>query len=349
MAKSGSTWLAVVIGISIAATLPAWLTNQYFLHVLIVVCVFSVGALGVRLMLLAGHSNFGQAGFMAIGAYSSDILASKLVGMPVWGSMLVGGLVAATFGALIGFPALRVRGIYFSILTLAMGSAVRELILLNPFGLTGAPRQFSLGIAPPEPINLIVWRLDFSTKSGAYLLALAMLLIALAVMHRLDSSRVGLLVRSLSQNEILAQSLGVHAVALKVVAFCISCFLAGIAGAFYTHYLLYADADLLGLWTSVYLVIYVVLGGTRYVFGPLVGSFCLVVLVELLRDLPFLPDNKASAIEAVAYAILLIGMIFLAPRGLLSIVETVRTNLAISRPKPLTVGPELEASQEAIK
>ena len=103
---------------------------------------------------------------------------------------------------------------------------MRELILLNPFGLTGAPRQFSLGIAPPEPINLIVWRLDFSTKSGAYLLALAMLLIALAVMHRLDSSRVGLLVRSLSQNEILAQSLGVHAVALKVVAFCMSCFLA---------------------------------------------------------------------------------------------------------------------------
>src|SRR5262249_43454396 len=152
--------------------------------------------------------------------YASAILATNLVGMSVWASMLAGGVLAGAFGALIGFPALRVKGIYFAILTLAMGSAVRELILLNPLGLTGAPRQFSLGISTPEPIGILAWNLDFTTKAANYWLALVLLLITLALMYRLDTSRVGLLLRSLSQNEMLAQSVGVGAVNLKVIAFC---------------------------------------------------------------------------------------------------------------------------------
>ena len=113
--------------------------------------------------------------------------------------------------------------------------------------------------------------------------------------------------------------------------------------AFYTHYLKYADADLFGLWQSVYLVIYVVLGGTRFLFGPVVGSFLLIVLVELLRGLPYVPDNKASAVEAVVYAVLLIVMIFLLPRGILSIGESPR--LIRARPSPGPARPELETSR----
>src|SRR5262249_35548065 len=222
--KQQRAWIAVGIGVLIAVTLPLWMTNPYFLHVLIVVCVFSIGAYGVRLMLLVGHSNFGQAGIMAIGAYASAILATNLVGMSVWASMLAGGLIAGGFGAAIGFPAVGVRGIYFAILTLAMGSAVRELILLNPLGLTGAPRQFSLGISTPEPIGVLGWNLDFTTKAASYWLALVLLLMTLGLMYRLDTSRIGLLLRSVSQNEMLAQSVGVGAVNLKVIAFCLSSF-----------------------------------------------------------------------------------------------------------------------------
>lgn len=300
-------------------------------------------------MLVMGHSNFGQAGFMAVGVYTSDILASNLVGLPVWASLLIGALAASAFGALVGFPALRVKGIYFAILTLAMGSAVRELILLNPFGLTSAPRQFSLGIVPPEPIGIVGLRVDFSGKVANYYLALALLLVTLAVMYRLDRSRLGLLLRSFSQSDVLAQSLGVNVARLKVFAFVISCFLAGLAGAFYTHYLLYADADLFGLWQSVYLVIYVVLGGTRYLMGPVVGSFVLIVLVELLRGLPYLPENKAAAIQAVIYAVLLILMIFLLPRGLLSLGEVARSWLPRGQKKAVVASAGLATSQKPVK
>jgi branched-chain amino acid transport system permease protein len=241
--------------------------------------------------------------------------------------MFIGGLGAALFAAVIGYPALRVRGVHFAVLTLAVWGAVRQVLLLNPLELTGGTRQFPHGYERLESINFLGVMVDFANRIPNYYLALILLLVTLLVMYRLDTSRLGLILRSMSQSESLAQSVGVNTVRYKVFVFVMSSFLAGVAGAFYSHYLQFADPNLWGLWQAVYLVIYVILGGAKYLLGPVVGSFALIVLVELIQSTPLyrvLPDGQALAILAIIYAIVMLLMIFLLPGGILSLGEVVK-------------------------
>jgi branched-chain amino acid transport system permease protein len=344
--NKGLVKAGALIGLfALAFTCPLWMSNSYVLHVLIVVATFAIGSMGVRLVWLAGQLNVGQAAFYAVGAYVSLILASSVVGsgVPVWIAMPLGGLAAAGLAAVIGYPALRVRGMYFSILTLGLFLAIQQFILLDPLGVTGGTGQFPFGVASPEPIGIFGITINFADRVPNYYLALAFLVVAIAVMYRIERSRLGLLLRAISQSSSLAQSTGLNIIRPQWLVFVVSSFFAGLAGAFYSHYLLYADANLWGLWESVYFVIFVIFGGITYFWGPLLGAFTLLVLVELIRATPLWSSislDKALAIQPVVYALLLISVIIALPRGLLSLAERVGHRAALNaaemeRPLPL--------------
>jgi len=299
--------------------LPLATQDPYYLHILIMVFTFSIASLGWRLLMITGQLSFGQASFMAIGAFTSTLLVMKL-GFSFWLAMPLAGLVAAAFAALLGYPILRVKDASFAILTLAWGEVVRQ-ILINLPPMIGWPELFGghsgiPNVPPPDAIHIPgLLTIEFTSKISYYYLILCLLLITAVVMHRLDKSFLGRIFRSVEQSDTLAESLGIDTLRYKVMAFTIACFFTGIAGSFFVHYYFLAHPDTFTLSTSVSIVTYALVGGMGSIAGPVLGCFVLTTLLETLRS--------AEAYQMVSYALILIVVILFLPGGLLSLPRVV--------------------------
>jgi len=294
--------------------LPLFERDPYILHVLIEVAMVSLPAMGLWLILLTGQLSFGQVAFVAIGAYTSCLLVMKL-GMNSWLALPISGFMSALCGVAIGYPALRIKGAYFAILTLSFGEAV-TMILLNWTALTGGADGI-FGI--PRPNDLLISGrplVHFSAnKLPYYYYVFSLLIICFLVMYRLSRSHVGSVLRSISQSDTLAASIGVNITRYKVLAFSIGCFFSGLAGAFYTHYFTLLHPDNFTLWDSIFYVIYNIVGGTRSIVGPILGTFLMLGTFELLR--------AVKQFQAVAYALILIGVILFLPGGLMNLRQAI--------------------------
>ena len=143
---------AIVALIALTGLIPVITQHPYYLHVAITIAVFTIVSLGVRLLLLIGQWTFGQAAFMTIGSYASAMLTGHL-GWSFWSSMPMAGLIAAAAAALFGYPALRLTGAYFAMVTLILNIVVRQIILVTP-DFTGGSMGVRLDIQPPDPIPL---------------------------------------------------------------------------------------------------------------------------------------------------------------------------------------------------
>ena len=302
--------LSIVPVIAFFLFLPLVERDPYILHVLIEIGMVSLPALGLRLIMLTGQLSFGQVAFLAIGAYTSSLLVMKM-GMNSWFTLPISGFMAALGGVAIGYPALRIKGAYFAILTLALGEAV-SMILLNWTGLTGGadgifgiPRPNDLAMAGSTLVHFTADKLPY------YYYVLALLIFCMLVMYRLDRSHVGAILRAISQSDTLAESFGVNITRYKVFAFSIGCFFAGLGGAFYAHYFTILHPDSFTLWDSIFYVVYVIVGGSNSVVGPVLGSFLMLGTFELLR--------AAKKFQAVTYALIFIFVILFLPGGLMNL------------------------------
>jgi branched-chain amino acid transport system permease protein len=241
-----------------------------------------VGALGVYIILSTGQLSLGNAAFMAIGAYSSSVL-TVWYGVEVTLAVLIGAVVAGLVGFFVGFPALRLRGIYLAMATLGLGEMTRSL-LLNVEATGGAAGFFgmpSIGIA-------YIWAW------------VALLFGAIAFVER---SRLWLCLRSINDDEIAAGLVGMNATALKVAAFSASAAVAGVAGGLLAHYRLYIEPGNFGFEQSVEMVLAVILGGSTLAIGAVVGAFLMVMLPEALR---FVSDWRLAAFGALLILVLLV-------------------------------------------
>ena len=303
--------LPIVAMIVLTGLIPVITQHPYYLHIAITIAVFSVVSLGVRLVLMIGQWTFGQAAFMTIGSYASAMLAGYL-GWSFWAALPAAGVIAAIAAVLFGYPALRLKGAYFAIVTLILNIVIRQFILVTP-ELTGGSSGLRLEIQPPDPIPLPFTdaAITFSGKTSYYYLIWLLGLFAIGVAYWIDRSRIGAVLRAVRQSEILAQSVGVDIAIYKLFAFVVACFFAGLAGSFYAHYLILAHPDALSLWDSIYVVAYVVIGGTKTVLGPIVGTALLIGGFELLRE--------ASAYQTVGYALILLIVTRFLPGGLISL------------------------------
>jgi branched-chain amino acid transport system permease protein len=249
----------------------------------------------LRLINLSGQGSLGHAGLMCIGAYVSAILARELEWSP-WLTICAGILATFIVTFLIAIPFTRLRGIYFTMISLFFSIGVLALIrVFTDFtggyaGLSGIPPLLGM------------------SKVSYYYLYLLVAVICLLVMYRLEFSRIGLNWKAVAQSHMVASSIGINETRQRIVCLSIGGFFAGVAGAFYAHYYLILSQDTFGIFTSIYVFIYMMVGGVHSFAGPIIGTAVLIIAPEVFRSLreyvPFL------------FAGILLLVLFFMPRGL---------------------------------
>jgi len=277
--------------------------SGYLEGVLVLLAVNVVFAYGAFLPLAAGQLNLGLAGFAAIGAYAAAYASNSWALAPTL-AIVVGGLIAGVVALAVAVPVLRTRGIYLALATFALGQIVQATILNLEI----------VGGAAGYPVASFI-RLPT--------IAVFALVIALIV-ATLFATRFGIAVRAVHDDEIAADLLGVHVRSVQVAAFTMGSVVAGIGGGLYAHHFSFIEAQNFNIALSITVVLYVLLGGTQSVLGPLVGAAVFTLLPELLRG----SQNWRYVIFAAA----LIVLMALRPQGLVTRVQLRR--LLAMNPQP---------------
>jgi len=274
-----SPWLAGLVAL---AALPALAPNSFFLHVAILILMWTLlGAAWNVLGGFAGQVSFGHAALFGIGAYVTMILYLK-AGLPPWWGIPLGGLAAALASLPIGLVCFRLRGPYFSLATLAVAEIVK-LVALNWEAVTNGPVGFLITGLPP--VTFLGLSVDWESKLPFYAVAALLALLGLASTAWLRSSRLGAYLVAIRENEDAAEAVGIDTVRAKVLTLALSAFLAGMGGGFYAFYFRYVDPDaVLNISLSMEMVFIAMVGGLGTVGGPLIGAVFLTVVGESVRE-----------------------------------------------------------------
>lgn len=264
--------------------------SSYFTGLLIFTCINIITVVGLYLLIGgAGLISFGQAGFLAIGAYTSALLTAKL-GWPfpigLTGAVLAGVLV----GLGIGYPTLKLRREYFALATMGIGEAIKALISALP-GLTGG----SVGL-PGIPHATSAW------------LAVLLAVVSVVLARNFLQSKYGRNARALMTDELAALSMGIYTFVQKEMVFAITCGLSGMAGALLAHYVTYIDPSIFSWNRSAELVTMVFLGGLGSLTGGIVAAIGVTLLPEVLRF--------TAEARFLIYSLLVLLLIIYRPGGL---------------------------------
>lgn len=298
--------------------------SSLFKGLLVPLCVYVILAVSLNLVVgISGELSLGHAGFMCVGAFSSAFF-SKCVqdtitvsGLRFFLAVLVGAAVAAVFGVLIGIPVLRLRGDYLAIVTLAFGEIIKNVVNIFYVGIdsnglhVSIKDQFSLGMeADGKMIMTGPQGITGTPKDATFTAGIILVLITLFIVLNLINSRDGRAIKSIRDNRIAAESIGIGITKYKLMAFTISSALAGAAGALYAHNLASLQASKFNFNTSILVLVFVVLGGIGNIRGSVIAAVILTALPEALR---FLSDYRM-----LIYAIVLIVMMLFnwAPKAL---------------------------------
>jgi len=308
--------LAAVACVAMLAGVPAVIeaTGRLDLYyTLTSVALLSIVSAGVWLTFYIGRINIGQGAFALMGGYVSAILVTRY-GWSFWPTIPAAGLFCALASVLIGLPILRLRGVYFAMVTLILTEVMRLLTLALPIT-NGAKGIVSIPL--PGELSLLGVTLvpDFATlenaRAGFYVLSVLLLIVCFAAMYRLVHSRMGRLCRSLQQNEELASSIGVDIARLRIIAYAISSFLGGVGGAVFVALSQSVYPSSFTVTDSVNFMLNCFLGGLGYVFGPIVGTFVLYFGWDLLF--------KTGEYQLLIFSSVLIALMLFLPNGLLSL------------------------------
>lgn len=277
------------------------------------VALLSMASAGVWLTFYIGRINIGQGAYALMGGYVSAILVMQY-GASFWLTLPVAGLFCALASVLIGLPILRLRGVYFAMVTLVLTEVARLLALALPItqgakGITsiplpGAIEIFGLTLVP-----------DFATMENPriafYYLSAGLMTLCFAVMYRLVNSRIGHICMSLQQNEELASSIGINIAQIRVIAYALSSFFGGIAGAVFVAATQSVYPSSFTVADSVNFMLNCFLGGLGYVFGPMLGTLVLYFGWNLLFE--------TGQFQLLIYSVLMIALMLVLPNGLLSL------------------------------
>jgi branched-chain amino acid transport system permease protein len=310
--RPGLKALLLGAGVIVLFLLPTGLGNQrYLVHLLILVCLYAIPAVGLNLMLgFTGLLSLGHAAFAGIGAYTCAVLTVDY-GVSFWLALLAATLVSGVAGLLVGVPSLRLRGHYFIIVTLAFGM-ILYAIMNNWDSVTRGAEGF-VGIPRPPTLRLgaLVW--DFSSLTGFYYLALVLALLVFALQALLVRSDFGRALMAIRQDEILANAKGVNTRAYKLAVFAIGSAIAGLGGALFGSFLRVVSPLSFDLLESINYVLIVVLGGAGYLSSPLWGGVLFVGFPEYLR--------MAREWRLVIFGLLLVLLTLFARRGVAGLIH----------------------------
>ncbi len=253
------------------------LISSYYLTILNLVGIAIVGALGLNILVgLTGQISIGHAAFMSVGAYTAANLATRF-DLPFWITMPAGGLMAAAIGIIVGFPSVRIKGLYLAISTLAAQFIIDWFIVHTP-AISGG---FSASIQVPRPS---IFGIVLDTQRELYMFILAVVTIAIIIALNIARSRVGRAFIAIRDQDIAAEILGIDVRRYKLMAFAISSFYAGVAGVLYTYYSGVANNEFFPLVVSIDYLAMVIIGGMGSVLGAIFGA-TFVTLLPIAIDL----------------------------------------------------------------
>ena len=317
--KNLITYAIVIVAFAVMQTLISTGRVSSLLEGLMVpICIYVILAVSLNLVVgILGELSLGHAGFMCVGAFASaffskcmrDVITVDIVRFLL--ALLIGIVVAAVFGILIGIPVLRLKGDYLAIVTLAFGEIIKNLVNVLYIGKDENGFHFStkdVMALDMEPDGTVIVNgpqgITGTPKDATFLIGFILILITLFIVLNLINSRDGRAIMSIRDNRIAAESIGINVTKYKLMAFTVSAALAGAAGVLYAHNLstLTANTNNFGYNQSIMILVFVVLGGIGNIRGSIIAATILTMLPELLRGLP------VSDYRMLVYAIVLIVM-----------------------------------------
>jgi branched-chain amino acid transport system permease protein len=316
-------WLAAFV--IALLTLPMW-GDPYVVYMINISGIAIVAALGLNILTgLTGQISLGHAAFVALGAYTSAILATRL-GLPFWLTIPAAGLVAALFGILLGFPCLRLKGLYLAMATMSFGVVVEYLVTHLEF-LTMGVR----GISVPAP-TIFGYALSDPGKLF-YLIVLVVGLLTLAAKN-LVRTRIGRAFVAIRDRDVAAEVIGVNLTKYKVMAFAISSFYGGVAGALYAYSTSYLHPENFTLLLSIEYIAMIIVGGLGSMLGSILGAVFLTVVPDIIKGIAdllgqLIPSHHARYDEEwniAAFGLLIMLFLIVEPTGLNGIWVRIKTS-----------------------
>lgn len=300
--KNTRLWVLLIV----AFLLPQIVKSNYILHVANLAMMFSLLTLSLNMLSgCTGLMSVGHIAFYGIGAYTSALLTTHF-NIPIGIAMAGAGIVSALASLLLGLPTMRLKGMYFAVATLAFGEVVYQLIV-NWTNVTGGTKGVK-GIPSPEMFGL-----SLRSYGSYYYIVLIVLVLSIILTRNLIASRPGRAMLAIRENDIAAEAMGVNITLYKLVAFMVSAFFAGIAGALYAHEVHYISPETFAGSESSAVLAMMVVGGIGSIPGSILGGMALTILPELLRSF--------GNVRLVIYGAAVVAIIIFAPKGLGGLIE----------------------------
>lgn len=321
-----STTYVCLLGFALLAVILVVLPHSLSFSQQEVLVLLAINVLLVssyRLLTLTGEWSLAHAVIMGVGAYASALTA-KLLALPVPVSMLLGASAAGLLAFLLSFPLFRMKAFYFLIGSFAAGEIIRLMWKWSDLTfLFGGPKGLKLIPHFPDVLSI-----DFYDPVNYYYLCLLVVAFSLFILYRVEHSRIGLTFHAIHWQDKLAASVGVNVFRYRMLAFVISAFFAGLAGALYAHYVGAVAPNRFSVEEMVYILIWAIVGGTATFYGPILGVTTLTILNEVvLRAL------GVDEMRPMLYGAILILFILFLPNGLESLVPKARAWWAGGRTK----------------
>lgn len=303
--------LFVLIGLFLALFLPI-LVTRYQQHLLIMIMLFAYAATCWNMICgFIGELSLGHAVYLGVGGYVSTLLL-MYTGLTPWLGMFVGAALATVFGLVIGYPALRLKGPYFTLTTIAFAEILRIWIENNEF-LFGLDIKGSMGLVLPQ-YGYSFAAYEFESKLAYYYIILGFLIIGIILTFFIKRNKLGFYLTAIKSDPDAAESLGIQLSKYKTIAMVISTFMIAFAGTFYAQYFRYVGPTrVFGIDLSIQIALIGLIGGQGTVFGPFFGALLLVPVSEFLAE-RF--GGSIPGLNLFIYGIIMILVVFFMPKGI---------------------------------
>jgi len=317
----------VILAIAFVAV-PLLASPYAFSAILIPFLIFSLAALGLNILTgYAGQLSLGTAAFMAVGAFASYNFMLRVPGMPILIAFVLGGLCAAAVGVLFGLPSLRIRGFYLAAATLATQFFVIWCLTKVPWFTNNS----SSGVITAQQI--VIFGYEFDAPASKYLLTLAIVCVMALLLKNMTRTNVGRSWMAVRDMDMAAEVIGFRPMRTKLLAFAVSSFYCGVAGALYAYaYLGTVEPEAYGLDLSFRILFMIIIGGVGSVVGAFFGSAFIVLLPILLNVLAHalqLPTSVASNLELMVFGALIIFFLIVEPHGLARLWQIAKEKLRL--------------------
>jgi branched-chain amino acid transport system permease protein len=324
----GRLWL--LIGIFFLFTIVPFISSPYFLHVLNMVGIASIAAVGLNILIgYTGQISLGHGAFIGVGAYAAAILATS-ANMPFLLTLPLAGLISALVGMIFGIPSGRLKGLYLTIATLA-GQIIVEYVLIHWESLT----KGTMGITLPSPS---VFGFELSGDLDFFFLIFISLVLMVLISVNLMRTKFGRAFIAIRDNDRAAEGMGIPIFRYKLLSFGISSFYAGFAGALWAYYMVSITSEPFNLGLSVEYIAMVIIGGLGSITGSIFGAVFITFLNEILRWLTDIMMNmgiftqsglNVAPLREFFFGMAIILFILLEPRGLAEIWRIIRSKFRL--------------------